>query len=127
MPGGRPTKYNAKIVADAKHYIENYEEYGDVIPSIVGMACELKINKSTLYDWADDPEKEFSTILAHCMSKQERVLFQKGLTNDFNATIVKLALGKHGYKDQSSNEQTGKGGGPIQLQEMTFIPVGSDD
>lgn len=104
MPAGRPTKYNEEIVAAAWDYIENYAKHEDEIPSHAGMACALNITKSTLYDWATHPEKEFSDILAKCNQKQEKVLLNKGLSGVFNAAITKLALGKQGYSEKIEND-----------------------
>jgi len=103
---GRPTKYNDEIVAAAWDYISNYKVYDDCIPSHAGMACVLKLNKSTLYDWADDPEKEFSNILAACNQAQERILLNGGLSNEFNSAITKLALGKQGYSEKQEIDNT---------------------
>jgi hypothetical protein len=103
---GRPTKYNDDIVAAAWDYISTYKQHGDCIPSHAGMACVLKLNKSTLYDWADDPEKEFSNILAACNQSQERVLLNGGLSNEFNSAITKLALGKQGYSEKQEIDNT---------------------
>jgi hypothetical protein len=103
---GRPTKYNKEIVAAAREYIQNYKAYDDVIPSHAGMACVLKLNKSTLYDWANDPEKDFSDILAECNQAQERVLLNGGLDNSFNSAITKLALGKQGYSEKTEVDNT---------------------
>jgi hypothetical protein len=101
MAGGRPTKYSREMVDKARAYITNYKEvHGHMIPSIVGMAVVLNVGKSTLYDWANDDEKEFSDILDECMSHQEVKLFNGGLSSEFNSSIVKLALGKHGYSDK---------------------------
>jgi hypothetical protein len=70
------------------------------------MACALGLGKRTLYDWADDEEKEFSRILELCNQKQERTLLNGGLTSEFNAAITKLALGKQGYSEKTENENT---------------------
>ena len=104
MAGGRPTKYCQEIVDKAWEYIDNYKDHGDVIPSHAGMACVLDIGKSTLYDWAEDPDKEFSDILGKCNQKQEKVLLNGGLSNEFNAAITKLALGKQGYSEKIEND-----------------------
>ena len=42
MPGGRPTKYTPELIEKAWDYYENYEHYGDMIPSVVGMAVAGK-------------------------------------------------------------------------------------
>ena len=100
MPAGRPTEYNDEVVAKAWEYIDNYETYGHAIPSLVGLCKVLNRGKSTLYDWAKDPEKEFSDILEAINENQELVTFNAALRGDYNASIAKLLLGKHGYHDK---------------------------
>jgi len=101
MPAGRPTKYNDDIVQKAKDYVSgHYLKEGHTIPSISGMALYLDVSRECLYEWAKDPEKEFSYILDKCNMTQETVLLTGGLTNEMNPTIVKLALGKQGYTDK---------------------------
>jgi len=126
---GRPTEYTDELAQSALDYIDGgYEEEGHAIPSIVGMAAVLNRGKSTLYDWSNIEDHPFSDILARCMEKQEMVLFNKGLTNTFNASIVKLALGKHGYSDKQATEHSGPDGGPIQTNSIfEFVPVDQDD
>ncbi len=112
MAGGRPTKYNQQIIDDSLDYLNNYEQYGDAIPSIAGLSDHINIDRSTLYDWSKQEQKEeFSAILANILIRQEKVLINKGLTSEFNSNIVKLALGKHGYSDKA--ELTGAEGKPL--------------
>ena len=109
MAGGRPTDYNEETIPKTLYYLENYKEYGDVIPSVAGLSVVLDVARNTIYDWASqDDKKEFSNILAKILSTQEKVLMNNGLNNTFNSNIVKLALGKHGYSDKQ--ELTGKDG-----------------
>ena len=122
---GRPTKYCAEIIQQARDYILNYATHDHIIPSVVGMAVVLKISKSTLYDWADQDGNEFSDILDECMDHQEVKLFNGGLSGDFNASIAKLALGKHGYHDKADNTLSAPGGGPVE-SIFEFIPVGAN-
>jgi hypothetical protein len=103
----RPTKYSQEIVTKAQHYLDNYEEYDDIIPSQAGLAIVLGLSRETLRAWSKDEDKgEFSGILDRIHQKQECVLLDKGLDGTFNATIVKLALGKHGYHDRPQQEGT---------------------
>jgi len=125
---GRPTSYSKEKEEQALEYINGgYLDDNQVIPSIVGLAVHLDIAESTLYDWAKKERGTFPVTLAKCMQKQHMVLINSGLAGDFNATIVKLALTNHGYSDKTSTELTGANGGPMQVQEIQFIPVGSDD
>lgn len=108
--GGRPSKLTPEIAELARDYIETYKtKYDHEMPSHVGLSIILKVNRSTLYEWSLKENSEFSNILDECMAAQQLVLFNKGLTNDFNASIVKLALGKHGYSDKIDNDHTTKG------------------
>ena len=120
MPAGRPTKYNAMMVALAEHYVDHFRDYDDEIPSNVGLAPVLDVCVDTLYDWANDPEKpEFSDILVKIKAKQRQVLINQGLNGTFNSAIAKLVLGKHGFHEKQDRSVTGKDGGPIQSVAIT--------
>lgn len=126
-PVGRPTKYTEETIQKVRDYMENYEKLGHVIPSIAGLSVYLEVARDTIYDWSHQEEKQdFSDILQTLLATQEQILFSKGLTNDFNATIVKLALGKHGYTEKSSREISGPGGEPIPICAFEFNPVGEE-
>jgi len=47
---GRPTKYSEKILKQAKDYVKNFRRYGDVIPTVEGLALILKVNRDTIYE-----------------------------------------------------------------------------
>ena len=127
MAGGRPTKYNQGILDKANDYLVNYAEYGDQMPSHASLSLELGISRETLYEWGKQEEKqEFSDILEKMLRSQERVLFNKGLTGDFNPAIAKLALGKHGYSDKQDNTHSG-GDKPIEVSGVQFVGVAVKD
>ena len=96
---GRPTKYKPELIKKAKAYITEYETYGDVIPSIAGLASVIEVHRSLLYVWEKE-HPEFLDILEAIKREQQKVLLNKGLTGDFNSAITKLVLGKHGYHDK---------------------------
>ena len=102
----RPTKWNKELEEKARAYIHDYEMYGDMIPSIEGMAVHLGLHRDTLYDWAKQKDKGFSDILRLTIQNQERTLLNKGLNNTFNSAITKLVLGKHGYHDKMEQDIT---------------------
>jgi len=109
MTAGRPSSYTEETIPKTLQYLECYKEYGDAIPSIAGLSVVLGVARDTIYEWASqESKKEFSDILKVILSTQERTLINKGLTNEFNSNIVKLALGKHGYSDKQ--EITGRDG-----------------
>ena len=97
----RPTKYNNQILQKAKCYIYHHEKYGDIVPSISGLASILEIAKSTIMLWQKDSDKkEFSDTLEQIKNKQERILINNGLNGSFNSTITKLMLHNFGYSDK---------------------------
>lgn len=109
MPGGRPTEYNQEIIDKAWDYVNGgWESEGGVIPSLVGMCRVLNRGKSTIYDWAKDPNKEFSDIVEALNELQEEILARNGLTGDFNSSITKLLMSKHGYSDRQEITQETK-------------------
>jgi DNA-binding phage protein len=98
----RPTDYNPEILERALHYLANFKELGDVVPTVAGMACEIGVSRETIYAWSKDETKpEFSDILMQVMEKQERNLVNGGLAGGFNPAVTKMLLTKHGYSDKS--------------------------
>ena len=106
----RPTKWSEEIEERATRYIIDYQIYGDMIPSIEGMAEHLELHRDTLYAWAKDKDKGFSDILGRCMQVQAKTLVNNGLNNTFNSAITKLVLGKHGYHDKMEQDITSSDG-----------------
>jgi len=123
MPAGRPSKYSAEICLKGRLYVSGgYEQCGDAVPQIAGLAMELGISRDTVYEWAADPEKsEFSDIVASCMSAQERTLVNGSLKGDLNPTISKLLLCKHGHSERVQNELTGADGGAIEIAAIERV------
>lgn len=126
---GRPTDYSQEIVDKAKEYIETYETQGDMIPSVEGLSAFIGIARPTIYRWSHEEGKEdFKDTLEALQAKQKRVLLNKGLANEFNSNITKLALGNHGMSEKNQTELVGAEGGPIQTATViNFIPVSRKD
>lgn len=98
----RPTKYTKEILKAAREYADGgWKEAGDAVPTIVGLAMELKVTTETLYDWEKQEDKaEFSDILTRVRNGQHRNLVNNGLLGEFNPAITKMMLTKHGYSDR---------------------------
>lgn len=108
--GGRPTDYSEEIVKKAKDYLANYEALGEAVPTVAGLALQLGVVKSTIYDWAKHKDKqEFSDTLDNIQQEQEKKLTSLGLTGKFNSVITKLMLSNHGYSDRQEIDHTTKG------------------
>tara|TARA_R110000796_G_scaffold237928_1_gene358133 strand:+ start:547 stop:915 length:369 start_codon:yes stop_codon:yes gene_type:complete len=104
--GGRPTSYSEEKLAIAIDYLENFNEFEDVVPTVAGLALALDVVKSTVYLWASlEENEEFSDTLEKIQQAQEHRLVSKGLSGEFNSTITKLMLSNHGYSEKSMVEQ----------------------
>lgn len=125
---GRPTEYTDEIAAQAWDYVENYAEHGHAVPSVVGLCRVIDRARSTVYGWAEDESKQFSDILDAINENQQLVTFNKALKGDYNATIAKLLLGKHGYHDKADTTVSGPGGKPIQTSStIQFVGLSPDE
>lgn len=123
---GAPTKYNPDMLAITEEYMNNYAEHGHLIPSIVGLSEVLDVCVKTLYNWSEKPNNSaFLHMLGKLKARQERILLEGGLSSEFNATITKLALTKHGYTDKVEQDVTSKG--KEIRNNFTIIPVAGKD
>jgi len=102
MVTGRPSKYSEEILERTEQYIESCED--DLankivnLPTIEGLAYELKVNKTTIYEWRKIHE-DFSNLIADLLAKQAKALVNCGLAGTYNSTIAKVLLTKHGYRE----------------------------
>lgn len=126
MPAGRPSKLTPEAIEKAVAYIDGgYEAEGDAFPSVVGMADSIDVAVKTLYNWGESDER-FLHILEKCNQRQHRTLLSKGIQGDFNPTICKLVLGKHGYHERQ--EVTGADGQAVQVeQKVTSVTFQGPD
>lgn len=110
----RPTSYNKEILEATKQYAKDWKTLfpEDVIPTIEGLSLHINIARSTIYDWISQEDneelKEFSDIVGNILANQGKTLVNKGLTSEFNSSITKAILSKHGYRE--GTELTGLGG-----------------
>ena len=83
-------------------YLEDYEQQGDVIPTVEGYSDMVGVCKKTVYNWSQKPENEvFLHALERLKNKQHRILLNKGLMNLINPTLTKLMLiNNHGYSEK---------------------------
>lgn len=110
MTAGRPTDYGPRILKLTRDYIKNFaSKYGDVVPTVAGLAVALDVGRQTIYDWASqEDKKEFAYTLETILSTQEKELISKSLTGTFNTTISKLMLANHGYREKTDVTSGGK-------------------
>lgn len=103
MAGGRPIEYNAVKHAKGVAAYVNECKKNFYLPTIEGLAVHLSVARATLYDWADK-YPEFSDIFEQLRALQASMLIQNGLKGDYNATITKLILTKHDYRDKQETD-----------------------
>lgn len=137
----RPTEYSPEIIEKTQAYLEQcqdeYDEFHRTrgsksdsydrlvkvnIPTIEGLALYLGINRATLYRWEQD-HTEFCDIMDDLRAKQAEMLIKNGLSGDYNPTIAKVLLTKHGYRE--GTELTGKEGENLQLG-VVILPKKND-
>ena len=134
----RPTKLTPELIENAKRYIEDCSsdykitykptvnkdgelrdmpevKYDVNLPTVEGLAYELAINRDTVYSWCKD-NKEFSDIIDDLKAKQAKFLINKGLSGEYNPTIAKVLLSKHGYSERIETDVTTGG------EKITMTP-----
>jgi len=125
--GGHPTDYNKDIIPKCEEYLkesqdveikelvglskkgtELYKTRLKVkIPTVEGLALYLNVARHTLYNW-EKVHEEFLHIMEKLRAKQAEALINNGLAGNYNPTISKVLLTKHGYREGIEN--TGKDG-----------------
>lgn len=113
---GRPTEYSQEIIEKTLEYLSNCGVFTDPdtgkiisvnLPSIEGLAYEIKVSKNTLYEW-EKKHTELKDVMDDLRAKQAQFLINNGLSGTFNPTITKVILTKHGYRegiDQTTNDK----------------------
>lgn len=107
-PGGRPTSYSQEMLDKTIKYIESCNDIDEDkennikrtvnLPSIEGLAYEIKVNKTTIYEW-EKAHEEYSNVIDDLRAKQAKSLLNNGLSGAYNSTIAKVLLTKHGYRE----------------------------
>ena len=123
-PVGRPTKYSDEIQSQADDYVLTWSEK-DAVPSRVGLCCRLGIAKHTSYEW-EKLYPQFSATLAAVDTLQEHTAVNKGITGEFNSTIVKLVLANHGYSEKSAIDHHSSDGS-MSPTRIELVAPGNDD
>ena len=102
----RTSTYTKDMLTKTIDYIENYENYDDEIPTMIGLSYRLQVSKKTIYNWSKVSENhELLHALGMLKNNQHRVLLNKGLKSEFNTAICKLMLmNNHGYSDKKETK-----------------------
>ena len=124
-PFGRPTKLTAELINRAREHVESFDvSTYTLLPTIEGLALELRISRDTIYEWEKE-NSDFSDIVTELRAKQANKLIQNSLAGKYNASIAKLILsGKHGYVEKNETDITSNG---QTLAPVLVQFVGDDD
>lgn len=103
-PGGRPTKYNSA-------YCQTVILMMTEGASMVEIAAEIGVNKTTLYEW-EKAHEEFSNALKKGRAFSEAWWVREGRTNlkdrNFNHVLWYMNMkNRFGWKDKQEVEHTG--------------------
>lgn len=114
--GGAPTKYKEEdLINWGNNYLKSCVDttvdnkiFKVRLPTVAGLCLYIYEISGGKYDPSREyihelavRHKGFSYILGRINKAQEQKLIENSLSNSYNATIAKLILGKHGYKEQS--------------------------
>ncbi len=122
MAAGRPTTWTKEIQDKAWEYANGgWETQGDAVPMVVGLCSYIGRSQTSIYKWAKDEDKQFADIVKDIGEKQQQELFNHSLRGDYNASMAKLMLTKHGYSDKVDSDVTS--GGKHVKNEWHIHPV----
>lgn len=122
MPAGRPTSYKPE-------YCDRVIEMGDQGYSVVEMAAELNVARSTLENEWPEKNEAFSVALTHARQKSQAWWERQGRENvvmgvgkgTFNASMWSRSMAARFPKDWRESKDvalTGKDGGPMQIEAI---------
>lgn len=107
--GGRPTSLTPELTEKAWEYVDSSDNMGvqALLPTIERLALTLEVSRETLYQW-ESLSEEFSDILNKLRAIQADKLIQNGLLSRYSPVMSKMMLSKHGYVEESKQEQSGE-------------------
>lgn len=114
-PGGRPLVYESR-----EKLIEAIDAYfaGNARPTLAGLAVSLKIDRQTLYNYAE--REEFFDIIKNARDKVEAA-YEDRLIWDNAPTGVIFALKNMGWRDRQELDHTSAG---EQIAGFIYTPPG---
>ena len=108
----------AERVEHARNYLMNgWPTTGAEVPTLAGLACWFGVGRHTVRAWCDEDE-DFAEVVEGINAMQEVRLIDGGLRKDYDGSVTKLLLTRHGYSDKVTQEITGKDGGAIRSEHV---------
>lgn len=135
----RPTMFTDDILSKTQEYIDSCEDQVENVvagesdtftkyqirikvklPTIEGLARYLKIHKDTVYTWRKE-KPAFSDLIDDLLAKQADALINNGLSGNYNSTIAKVLLTKHGYTDKQEIDQRTELSGTVGFSGIQIV------
>ena len=110
-----------KALEYIEQFINGYRITQDLLPTVAGLAAHLYCSKKTIYNWTKK-DSDFADTIERLEQMQEVALISNGLAGNYNPTIAKLILGKHGYSDRVDSN-IGVVQGDVEAIKVEFIDV----
>lgn len=123
---GRPVEFNEEILKKTAQYIGDCVDsaYTQIktegkdsttfenklkvkMPTKEGLAMYLCVSRETVYNWIDK-YPEFAKLVEQIEAIQADRLINSGLSGDYNPTIAKVLLSKHGYVEKVESQNAHK-------------------
>lgn len=105
-------KYKSEYAESLLMYFLNCEN----LPTVEGWAVENNIAIRTVYSWMSNEDKypRFAAVYAQAKAIQKAKLIQNGLSEKYNATLVKfLLVNNHGMSDKIEQKLDGESNASI--------------
>jgi len=134
--GGRPTKYDDKMLAKAQYYF--LKCYGEIdgkqrIPWIEELALELDVDEDTLIEWKNKKNHdgslkypEFSATYSRIYLLQKLRLKQAGLRGKSQSFIIFLLNSNHGMVSAEKQILAGDNKEPLEIVIVDEKPIPSN-
>ena len=121
-----PFKCTQALADKVYEYLDTYTDLEQVVPTISGFAKFGEVTRKSCHQWInEDTCPAFTVAMAQLMAEQEIALVNQGLSGNFNPTISKLILTKHGYSDKQETDITS--GGEKVKNEWVIMPTTNKD
>lgn len=112
-------KYNSKTMSIARRYLEMCNEQNMKLPTVEGLALELKVNDDTLNEWGK-LHPSFKRIMTELKMRQKEQLINNGMYGgkEINvAMFIFLLKNNHGMREKVDNTTDDK---PISFQIVSY-------
>lgn len=107
---GTNSKWDQDTCTKSYEYINGgYDELGDALPSVEGLANCLGVSRNTLYKWKDT-KPAFREVMEAMETGHTRVTMNKACNGDIPSNLGMMLLSRQGYSAGGGSNAGGMGG-----------------